>query len=138
MNKEDTVKTNAWFLFFTLLLSYSIYFWPNTKAGNEDVYFLSTASFSITIFFFAFLLPYFIYFNFNYLMGRVNKDISGRRSILVLIIAIIAIPYPSFEYYSDLDNLKNQHSKSYCGSELKTGRSTQLLEKFSFNKQCGK
>lgn len=119
MNKEDTVKTNAWFLFFTLLLPYSIYFWPNTKAGNEDVYFLSTASFSITIFFFAFLLPYFIYFNFNYLMGRVNKDISGRRSILVLIIAIIAIPYPSFEYYSDLDNLKNQHSNPIAGLNLK-------------------
>ncbi len=51
MNKEDTVKTNAWFLFFTLLLCYSIFIWPKVMADKGDVYFFSTASFSITIFF---------------------------------------------------------------------------------------
>lgn len=39
MNKEDTIKTNAWFLFFTLFLCYSIFIWPKVMADKGDVYF---------------------------------------------------------------------------------------------------
>ncbi|PME55786.1 hypothetical protein [Vibrio lentus] len=138
MNKEDTIKTNAWFLFFTLFLCYSIFIWPKVMADKGDVYFFSTASFSITIFFFTFLSPYFIYFNYNLLTGNANKDLSSKVSIFILALATLAPVYPSFMYYSDLDTLKTQHSEYYCGAEIKIGRSMPLLEKFSFNKQCGK
>ncbi len=138
MNKEDTIKTNAWFLFFTLLLCYSIFFWPKVMIGKGEVYFFSTASFSITTFFFVFLSPYFIYFNYNFLTGHVNKDLSREVSIFILVLAILAPIYPSFVYYSDLDTLKAQHSEYYCGTKLKIGRSMPLLERFSFNKQCEK
>jgi len=138
MNKEDTIKTNAWFLVFTLFLCYSIFFWPKVMTDRGDVYFFSTASFSITTFFFAFLSPYFIYFNYNFLMRHVNKDLSRRVSIFILVLAILAPVYPGFVYYSDLDTLKTQHSENYCGAELQIGRSMPLLERFSFNKQCEK
>ena len=52
MNKEDTIKTNAWFLVFTLFLCYSIFFWPKVMTDRGDVYF----------FFNSFILNYNLFF----------------------------------------------------------------------------
>lgn len=138
MEKENksTIKMNVMFLFFTLCMCYAIYFWPNIMEDNEDVYFLSTASFSITVYCSAFLSPYFFYYNF--FGGSISEGFSDKISMFFFILAIIVTLYPCFTYYSDLDTLKTQHSESYCGAELQIGRSTQLLERFSFTKECTK
>lgn len=136
MEIKSKRKGNIMFLFFTLLLCYSIYFWPEVNKNHEYIYFLSTSLFVLTTFLFSFLLPCFIYYNFG--GGDINEGLTNKQSWLFLILAIFASLYPGFAYYSDLDALKTQHSESYCGVELKIGRSTLSLEKFSFNKQCGK
>ena len=134
MENKSKRKGNIMFLFFTLLLCYPIYFWPEVNKNHEEIYFLSTSLFVLTIFIFHFCYPVFLYYNFW--GGNINKGLTNKQSWFFLILAIIVSLYPGFAYYSDLDTLKTHHSKSYCGVELKIGRSTLSLEKFSFNKQC--
>ncbi len=84
MEKESksTIKMNIMFLFFTLCMCYAIYLWPNIMEDNEDVYFLSTASFSMAVYCSALLSPYFFYYNF--FGGSISEGFSDKISMFFL------------------------------------------------------